>query len=118
MHKVGSFKRRLWVMDLRDSVRAGHMSLSLSNWRDRTGEPTPLSQDKNRLTTNNLIKLVGGMIAKGMTKWEIQQSFGIDFRNTTRFWKLFLEWPESEQIETFKWADSLGKPKRFRIGDM
>jgi hypothetical protein len=110
MHKVGSFKRKLWVMDLRDSVRAGDMSLSLSNWRDRTGEPIPLRKDPNRLTTNNLIKLVGGMIAKGMTKSEIQQSFGIDFRNTTRFWRLFLEWPESEQIETFQWADSLGKP--------
>ena len=117
MHPTGSFKRKVWLMDLADSVRTSHMALSLANWKERS-KPTPIGKDQIHLSTKNLIKLVAGMIAKGMTKQEIQEKFGIDYRNTTRFWRLFLEWPESEQVDTFRWADRLCKQARFRIGDL
>ena len=113
MPKVGDRSRNRWAMCVADSARSGSMGISISLWAGKH-----ISECRFKNYGNNLPKLIGGMIAIGMTKSEIQHRFSIDPEHTRQFWLAFLELPEAEQVETFKWADRLGKQARFRIGDM
>ena len=113
MPQVGEPGRNSWAMFVADSARAGPMGISISLW---TGKHVSECRFKNY--GKNLPKLIGGMIAIGMTKSEIQHRFSIDPQHTRQFWLEFLQLPESEQVETFRWADRLGKQARFRIGDL
>ena len=113
MPQVGEFNRNRWTMFVADGARSGAMATSISLW---TGKHISECRFKNY--SKNLPRLVGGMIAIGMTKSEIQHRFNIDPDHSRQFWLEFLELPESEQVDTFRWADRLGKQARFRIGDL
>ena len=111
MPQVGDPSRNRWTMCVADQAMFGGMSASLTRWRGKRTAPC-------RFRGKNLPRLIGGMIAIGLTKSEIQHRFSIDPHQTRQFWLAFLELPEAEQVETFRWADRLGKEARFRIGDM
>ena len=112
MPQVGEANRNRWAMYVADLAMTGGMSASISRWRGNRTAPSRFQSGKN------LPRLIGGMVAIGMTKSEIQHRFNIDPEQTRQFWLAFLELPESEQVDTFRWAARLGKPARFRIGDM
>lgn len=117
MPKVGEANRNRWSMYVADGAMTGGMSMSISRWRGNQVSPTAFVKGGG-LKSNNLPKLVGGMVAIGMTKSEIHHRFNIPPEQTRQFWLAFLTLPESEQVDTFRWADRLGKQARFRIGDM
>jgi hypothetical protein len=112
MPQVGEASRNRWTMFVADQAMTGGMSASISRWRGNRTAPCRFQSGKN------LPKLIGGMIAIGMTKLEINHRFNIPPEQSRQFWLAFLELPESEQVETFRWADRLGKQARFRIGDL
>ena len=113
MPKVGEANRNRWSMYVADSARSGGMSMSISRWRGNRTAPCRFQNGGK-----NLPKLIGGMVAIGMTKSEIHHRFNIPPEQTRQFWLAFLTLPESEQVDTFRWADRLGKQARFRIGDL
>lgn len=113
MPQVGEANRNRWTMFVADQAMTGGMSASISRWRGNRTAPCRFQNGGK-----NLPRLIGGMVAIGMTKSEIQHRFSIDPHQTRQFWLAFLELPEAEQVETFRWADRLGKQARFRIGDL
>mgnify|MGYP003118485753 CR=1 FL=1 len=117
MPKVGEANRNRWAMFVADGAMTGGMSMSISRWRGNQVSPTAFVKGGG-LKSNNLPKLIGGMVAIGMTKSEIHHRFNIPPEQTRQFWLAFLTLPESEQVDTFRWADRLGKQARFRTGDM
>ena len=112
MPQVGESGRNRWTMFVADQAMTGGMSASISRWRGKKKSPSRFQSGKN------LPRLIGGMVAIGMTKSEIQHRFNIDPEQTRQFWLAFQQLPESEQVDTFRWADRLGKQARFRIGDL
>ena len=113
MPQVGEANRDHWTMFVADGARSGGMAISISQWKAKH-----VSECRFKNYGKNLPRLIGGMVAIGMSKSEIQHRFNIDPEHSRQFWLAFLELPESEQVDTFRWADRLGKQARFRIGDM
>ena len=112
MCQVGEANRNRWTMYVADLAMSGGMSASISRWRGNRTAPCRFQNGGKNLPT-----LIGGMVAIGMTKSEIHHRFNIPPEQTRQFWLAFLTLPESEQVDTFRWADWLGKQARVRTGE-
>ena len=112
MCQVGEANRNRWTMYVADLAMTGGMSASISRWRGNRTAPCRFQNGGKNLPT-----LIGGMVAIGMTKSEIHHRFNIPPEQTRQFWLAFLTLPESEQVDTFRSADRLGKQARVRTGE-
>lgn len=118
MPPVDVGRRNTWTWLVSEAAKSFGISSSLTRWNNKPGPPTRYGAEGSGCKTNNLAKLVGAMIALGMTSGEIQHRFDIDPEHSRGFWVAFIKLPEAEQVDAFRWADRLNKQARFRMGDM